>query len=76
MGKYFIQYGVPALILLPLIYWVVRKWYVKRFGAHVEAQLEVNAKTAEYNRELGIGATINGHASKPDLKKKGRRRGY
>ena len=56
MGKYFIQYGVPTPIILPLTYREVRPRYVKRFGDHVKAQVEVNTKTAEYDSALGLGA--------------------
>ena len=56
MGKYFIQYGVPTLIILPLIYWVVRRWYVKRFGAHVKARGEDPTTPAEHDAALGLGA--------------------
>lgn len=52
MGKYLVQYGIPLLILLPLVWWLVRSWYVKRYGKVVDDQLELRGKHREYTDKL------------------------
>lgn len=54
MGKYIIQYGLPALIILPAIMWSVRLWYTKHYGKQVKAQVKLHRATAKYEKQLGI----------------------
>ena len=55
MGKYFVMYVFPAMVVLPTIWWGVRTWYVKRFGRHVKRQQEINNATNKYERMLKKG---------------------
>lgn len=54
MGRYIIQYVLPALVLLPALWWAARTWYVKRYGNQVKAQLKVRKQTAKYEAQLGM----------------------
>lgn len=54
MGKYILQYVLPAFVVLPTLWWGVRRWYVKRYGKTVDQQVAVKKATAKYDKKLGI----------------------
>jgi len=54
MGKYIVMYVIPAFLLLPLVWWGVRQWYLKGFKHTVKGQKEINKATQQYERDLGI----------------------
>ncbi len=52
MGKYLIQYAVPAILSAWVAIWVVRTWYIKRFGKTIDNLTEINRKSKEYESRL------------------------
>ena len=54
MGKFVIQYLIPMMVLLPLVWLGIRRLYVKMYGRQVDEQLQVRKATDEYNQRLGI----------------------
>lgn len=56
MGKLIIEFVIPALIVLPFVWWAVRKWYLWCFPSSIKRQKELNKATAKYEKSLGIGA--------------------
>lgn len=52
MGKYFIEYGLPALALGGIAWWLVRKWYIQKFGDVVKHHQEVKKASKKYEKEL------------------------
>lgn len=54
MGKYIVQYALPAIIILPLLWYTAYKYYTKYWGKHVKAQKNVEAATVKYEKGLGL----------------------
>lgn len=52
MGKFFIQYVVPFCILLPVVLWGVRMWFLKIFPNSIKNQKIVRKHAEKLEREL------------------------
>lgn len=57
-GKYIVMYVIPAAILLPLVWWGVRQWYLHGFKHNVKTRKEINKATDKYERDLGINQPV------------------
>lgn len=54
MGKYIVMYLIPAAILLPLVWWGVRQWYLHGYKHNVAQRKKIDKATLKYERELDI----------------------
>ena len=52
MGKIIVQYIIPALILLPFLWWAVSKWYLKVFPRSIKNQQAIDRATTKYESQL------------------------
>lgn len=52
MGKYLVQYAIPAIILSVAAYRLVKWWYLKVFPKHVKEHNKINKATQKYERDL------------------------
>ena len=55
MARYIIQYGLPLLVILPLVLWGVRVWYLRVFPRTVENVVEIDRASKKYDRKLKKG---------------------
>lgn len=53
MGKYIIQWAVPAILLIVLIvYPAVKWWYLKRMPKHLKENDKINKASEKYDRKV------------------------
>lgn len=52
MGKYLIEYMLPALILVSGVLSLVRWWYVKHFASRIKNWKEIRTASKKYEAEL------------------------
>lgn len=52
MGKFFVQYIIPVCILLPVVLWGVRIWFLKVFPNSIKNQKIINKHADKLDREL------------------------
>lgn len=52
MGKLLIEFGVPAVLLVGTVWWLLRQWYVRYFGQRIRAYKEVRKASKKYDKEI------------------------
>jgi len=53
MGKYILQYVIPAAILLPLAWVMAKRWFLKRFPKSVNEHIKIVKASEKYDEKLG-----------------------
>lgn len=53
MGKIFIEFGIPLILIIIVAWFVVKKWFIKVLPAHIETIKQIDNAAEKYDAELG-----------------------
>ncbi|MEZ0225034.1 MAG: hypothetical protein ACAH83_10805 [Alphaproteobacteria bacterium] len=52
MGKIFIEFGIPLILILAVAWFIVKKWFIKVLPMHVETAKKIDEAAHKVDAEL------------------------
>ncbi|TAL28581.1 MAG: hypothetical protein EPN97_14525 [Alphaproteobacteria bacterium] len=52
MGKVFIEFGIPLIVILFAAWFIVKKWFIKVLPLHVKTAQEIDKAAHKVDTEL------------------------